>query len=302
MRLLHFYLELCTPYSVLRTVFMGGEMVTREFQDKKMIIWRVRGFFNLALKELAEQGFETASIRDIAYARTMSNPESPINTNGSWTAEAFNYFPSKKILVASKDYNILLKESDKAVESHRAKTDFFLTDEYIEKLETVASEDEWKKPAERRVFVLREKGLFSIPVKEFAKNELTVFLFKDMATQYANFLLREGIDKVSVLLAKPKDKAFAKDLWFSRLSGGSELDGGYYNFDQENNLRGSGTSEPTGPIIIKKDEKQEDDEMLDKKIKLALDRGFKFEYKGKIFFPIDKKEIIELIEEEKNKK
>jgi len=274
-------------------------MVKREFQDKKIIIWRVKGFFDSAFKELAEQGLEAASIRDIAYARVMSKEESEINTNGSWTAESFNYLPSGQIFIASKEYNILFKESSKAVKSHKEKSEFFLEDDYVEKLESVASEDEWKKPEERRVFVLRERGIFSIPVKEFAKNEMAVFLFKDIAPQYAKFLTRAGIEKVSVLISKPKDKPYAKDLWLSRLSGGSELDGGYYNFDQENNLRGSGTAEPTGPVIIKEDPGAANEEIMDKKIKTAIERGFKFEYKGKIYIPIDKKELLEGMEEEK---
>ena len=38
---------------------------------------------------------------------------------------------------------------------------------------------------------------------------------------------------------------------------------------------------------------------IDKKIKQAIERGFKFEYKGKIYIPIDKKELLEGMEEEK---
>jgi hypothetical protein len=224
----------------------------------------------------------------------MSKPDAAINTNGSWTAESFNYFPSGKILVASREYNILLKEADAAVKNHQAKSEHYLDDEYAGELDSVASEDEWKNPEEKRVLVLREKGIFGIQVSEFSKNELAVFLFKDMAHKYAQFLSKNGFDKTSVLLAKPKDRPFAKNMWLSRLSGGSEMDGGYYNFDHENNLRGSGIPEQAVAAAVQEEPDAKDDGVIiDKKIKKAMERGLKFEYKGKIYIPINKKELLE---------
>lgn len=269
-------------------------MITREFQDEKIIIWRAKNFFNKALDELAERGLEPATVRDIAYARIRSKPDAEINTNGSWSAESFNYLPSGKILIVSREYNILLKESDVAVKNHQEKSEYYLDSAYVEKLESIASEDEYKKPEEKRVLTLREKGIFTIQISEFSKNELAIFLFKDIVEEYARFLAKMGFEKSAVLIAKPKDRPFAKNLWFSRLSGGSEIDGGYYNFDQENNVRGSGLPEPPKPIVQEKEEEEPKvGDILEKKIKKALERGVKFEYKGKIYIPIDKKELSE---------
>jgi len=168
-----------------------------------------------------------ATVQHVAEARISEHHDPRARNLGSAVAENLIYCPDGKIYITSKDYSPILKHASEATEAHRQGNEFYISKNELEEIVKVANEDIGKKAEERRVYILKKTDGYGIPVKDFAKDELVRFLFKDTAEKYAYFLQTESIvKKVYVSLPSPLEKPnkpFAWALWFHGLNGRSAL-------------------------------------------------------------------------------
>ena len=192
-------------------------------------VYLTEAYFDQALESLRDFGIENPiSARDLAYARTK-NPESSLRY-GSYTKEGFLYLRNEPVLLALDSPLLDISLARQAVKANR-KGDYFSTDKGVyNKYREKAEEDKNKSPNGRRVIILPGKKDYEIPTNRFNEDELTLFLFKDQAENYGNFLKENGIDEMPVWLVDrnyvdSKEKAILTQLWLHPLDSRSDVSG-----------------------------------------------------------------------------
>lgn len=146
-----------------------------------------------AIGKFRRLGYTPVAARDIAIARMNLGRGSNIGRYVFYTAENFNYVGGR-ILVASRDYNPLLRDPKATAMAHGVGNQVWLGHSELSGLEEIADEDKGKPVEERRVLSLDNKGSYSITGKDFGDNELIRFLFKGSG----GFYIRWTKDALSI--------------------------------------------------------------------------------------------------------
>ena len=114
--------------------------------------------------------------------------------------------------------------SQEATQCHRKGREFYLNNQQIEK----SLADAVEIPADIK----------PISTKRFGDDEITDYVFGDVAKQYGEFLKDSGIDEMPIWLANISGKPFARQMWFSDLDDRSDLNGDNRGLYYDNSMRG----------------------------------------------------------------
>ena len=160
------------------------------------------------------KSLEVAAARQIAELRIKHGKDSVYCRNGGWAAEDFNYLPSGDILVASADYNPLLRHAVKATNKHDAGKEFYLDDRIVAML--------LKAEKNGGVLLLKIKDVpKELSVDAFGKEPLTAFLGWNQ--DYADFLNKCEIKNIKLFVADKQKQAFSRGLWVGSLGDSSAI-------------------------------------------------------------------------------
>jgi hypothetical protein len=176
--------------------------------------------FDEGKTELESNGYSIISLEENAKLRMQEGRNSDVSRNGNWVREGVLYVPSKgKFLTKNSP---IMANAKEATECHRNGTEFYLTDEQVERSLDGA-------------VMLDEKD---IPTNRFGEHVATVYAFGDNAKDYGEFLKEVGIDEMPVYLANNEDKLFARQLWFRSLDNRSVLVGDSRSLGCDYRVRG----------------------------------------------------------------
>ncbi len=159
--------------------------------------------FDEALEILNSINYELISLPQVAQLRIQRGKEHYFSKNGNYTREAFIYSQKKGAFLTKNSPIIESAENiKKAIQSHKNKSEYFLTDEQVE---------------QALVNSIRIRGI-NIPTNRFKENEITAFAFEDIAEIYGNFLYESGIKEMPVYLSCFSKNPFARQMKFMSLS------------------------------------------------------------------------------------
>lgn len=190
---------------------MNMDKLTFPADEKDQLeIYTHIGPFDKGVAALKNEGLELITSRELAEARMLCGAKHPVSKQWTWVAENFNYLPTGEILVASSEYNPILKNPEEAANCHRNHKEFYLNKKFAKALCDRAEVDPEKaiksgvlllkrKPAKS----LREAVKNEIPTTDLEENPLTHFLFRELAKPYSQFLKENGIDKVPAWVVAP---------------------------------------------------------------------------------------------------
>jgi len=135
------------------------------------------------------------------------------------------------------------KLAQKATQAHRNSDRFYIGDNLIEKYQEQIEEDKNKNLTKKRVLSLDKRRKFSLPTNRFKSEELTLWLFKDLAEDYGNFLKDKNIKQITIYLDNKdyinhQGKPYANQLWLDSLGCSSNVSGDHWSLDCANRVRG----------------------------------------------------------------
>ncbi|HLF54220.1 MAG TPA: hypothetical protein VI612_00680 [Candidatus Nanoarchaeia archaeon] len=271
-------------------------MSKRIISDGKKVfeVLSVGDNFDKAVACLAEKQVPLATTEELAEARVLDAKvqgswlNSELCTNGFWTAENYNYYPNGEILIASREFNPILKQPRKATYAHKSAKEFYL-DERTQKALRERAEIDPEKAIKSGVLLLpRTAYRSSVPTTAFEDYAPTRFHFRQQAAPYGIFLAEQGIKSVGHQVfdeetAREQPKPFGRALWVYGLNSGSAL-GGNHIF---NSAAGHGqvcgvTSYARIPQELRG---------LEPNILQALKEGVAFDYNGTIYVPVSREAI-----------
>lgn len=206
-------------------------------------IWSQDGPFDAGIAELRrpdesrqKPSLELITAEQLAIIRMRDSPVSLFSVEGTWVAENYNYCNGRnaEIVIASGSLNPILKQPVEATSAHLRGKEFYIDDAAWKQLRGVAERDPYKAMKSGALLVMRNDLKSEIPVEALGETPETVFLFREQAKAYGNWLKAQGISSVpqwtaKVGYAKKQDKAFGRALWVHDLSGRSGLNGGSYD-------------------------------------------------------------------------
>lgn len=165
-------------------------------------------------KEVLEQaGYRIISLEENARLRMQEGANSKVSKFGNRTREGVLYIPDKGAFLSKK--SPIMQNAKEAVECHRNRKDFYLSDAQIQE----ALADSVKLSGK------------AIPTNRFKDNEITKYAFGNEAEKYGEFLKDAGIQEMPIWLAYIQDEPFAKQMWFCRLGYGGRSDLGSLDWD-----------------------------------------------------------------------
>lgn len=150
--------------------------------------------FDEAVEILSSINSEIISLSQSAELRIKYGKDFYFSKNGNWTKEAFIYVPRKGVFLTKN--SPIIKNSREAVQAHKNKNEYFLTDAQVG--ETLSNS-------------IRVFGI-NIPTNKFKDNEITAFAFGNLAEKYGDFLYERGIKEMPINLTCFSDKPFARQM------------------------------------------------------------------------------------------
>lgn len=204
-------------------------------------VYEIYAPFDKALFSLKNSEIEPISSRDLAYARMKDDTEKLIYRSG-YTKEGFltsrKFYISKEQVLITLNSPLLMPDlAKKAVESNE-KDRYLITDKFVyDAYREIAEKDKNKKPEEKNVLILSKKKSYSIPTNRFNEEEMTLFLFKDLAEDYGNFL--KEIDNINEIAVWTIEKSFYKGTILTQLYNGAGGINGSLDSLQYSNVFGS---------------------------------------------------------------
>jgi len=207
-------------------------------------IYKVNGLFDksfLTLKKLKRIG-SLISSRDLAAAILNSGINSSLFLEGSYVNETGIYNPNRETIL---DRNSPILNSDSARDAtsyHKERKEFpVVSSNYLIKI----NEERNKRPEEKSILVIPHRNNFEIPSNRFNEDEITLWLFRDIASEYGNFLSDNGVSGFSLELINSKyvddnRNSFVRHLHLSydKKERKQTLVGKDFYFNSCNNLRG----------------------------------------------------------------
>ena len=171
-----------------------GEYVT---VSKNPVLHRMAiSDMNHCIRSFGKNGLVIAGARDIAHARINEDSQNPVH-DGSWIGEGVVYMDDNKAMIINSGYNPRINyEKLSRFEEYDNRgfvNNLRIDSQSMEDIFRMVDEDQNKDPRYRRVLqVSKFQGV--IPVTNFESHELTLFLFRDAARDYGNFLEQKGVD------------------------------------------------------------------------------------------------------------
>lgn len=180
--------------------------------------------------------------RDLAHGRIQTGAGHSLSQSGSYIREGILYDTKGEARPLLLSVSSILENTKKATQAHRGDKEYFPTEKTVETYRNQAEEDMNKNPEDRRVLILAQTENFEIPTDRFNEEETTLWLFKDQAKAYGDYLKVNGIKKMLVWLVgksytKDQKKPFERQLWLHRRFR-SELVGYYRRLDYYIRVRG----------------------------------------------------------------
>lgn len=264
-------------------------------------VWSQNGPFDVGIVELRKPdesrqkpSLELITAEQLAIIRIRDGLASPFSTQGTWVAENYNYGKGRaaEIVIASASLNPILKQPVEATNAHRQNKEFYLTDAVWKQLRAVAESDPYKAMKSGALLVRRKDLKSEIPVEAFGETPETVFLFREQAQAYGNWLGVQGIKTVpqysaNADYAKKQPQSFGRALWVGDLGSRSVLSGPNDLRDLIGWVRGvrfvpAERAAPQAPQEIKG---------IDATIAQALKEGVGFNHNGVMYVPVSKQAI-----------
>ncbi len=148
---------------------------------------------------------ELASCRDVIRTR-MDFPTIRDMQRGTWLAEGAVFYPQEKIILVSPKHNPLFDNLRQTGEHFSKQRGLPLEEKTAEEIAALTEKESSLSPAERNTLLLPWKcyprsGLIGVPFDKAEEDELTVFLFKDLAREY-------GFNCSSLIHTYPKGFGF----------------------------------------------------------------------------------------------
>jgi len=191
-----------------------------------------------ALANLQKKGATLITAEQLAAARIRLGKDHPISMSGILVAENCNYLPNGDLLIASSDYNPILKHPKKVTPaSHPKHRVFSLDTKILKELRERAEKNPEKAIKSGVLFVPKKAIKYEVPVFDLENYAITQFLFRKQAHPYWQFLSSNGtpsmplwLDYTAAVYAKKQKKPFARPLCVHNLSrAGSGLVSDYDN-------------------------------------------------------------------------
>ena len=230
--------------------------------------------FDEALKALGDKEIITA--RDLAYARIKEGKDSSLSQNGSYIREGVVYVLNSQNKIILIRNSLILKSPKKAVQAHRKGEEYLISKKLANNVSKYADD------------AITLSNVTSIPTNRFGEDQTTAWLFNDMAKEYGLFL-KDECDINEMLLSfdsneyiNKQKSPYANQLWLHWLDNWSGLDGYgrfLYNGDRAHGVR------------LEHETQKISESSLDSKVQAALNSGLAFEHKGKIYAPINTKNL-----------
>jgi len=195
-------------------------VLVKDIQQKGISSAYIEAPFDKGKEILEQEGYRIISLEENAKLRIQQGESAFVSQNGNWTIEGVLYILKKGKFLTKK--SPIMTNAKQATECHRNGQDFYLNSEQVE--QSLADCVEFPSK--------------SIPTDRFAENEITVYVFGNVAEDYGKFLKEVGINKMPIYLTNLHDKPFVRQMWFGDLDGRSELDGNYGDLGGDNRLLG----------------------------------------------------------------
>lgn len=157
-------------------------------------IFSVYAQLDKALECLEEKYAQVITARDLAYTRIIlgiENLETTLSKSGIYVMEGAIFVPCYSTLLVSK--SPVIEFPNKEIAAAKNNEPFYIDAQDAQKYIEIVEEDRYKEPQERRVLDIGRKEFKFIPTNRFGEEEITLFLFKDMAEKYGKFL--ESVDQ-----------------------------------------------------------------------------------------------------------
>ena len=166
--------------------------------------------------------------RDLAHARIQTGAKHSLSKNGSYIREGILYSQENPLLLS---VSSILENAGKTTRAHQEDEACFPDAKIVENCRSQAEKDRKKDPQDRRVLILAQTENFEIPTNRFNEEEVTLWLFKDQAKAYGDYLKANDIEAMPVWLAgksytNDQKKPFERQLWLHRLGSQSGLGAG----------------------------------------------------------------------------
>ncbi|HLC80225.1 hypothetical protein J4207_03730 [Candidatus Woesearchaeota archaeon] len=130
---------------------------------------------------------ELASCREVVRTR-MDFPTIRDMQRGAWLAEGAVFYPQEKIILVSSKHNPLFNSLKQTEEHFSKQRGLPVEEKTAEEIAVLAEKESSLLPIERNTLVLPwrcyPRGGFGVPFSKAAEDELTVFLFRDLAGEY----------------------------------------------------------------------------------------------------------------------
>lgn len=131
---------------------------------------------------------ELASCRDVVRTR-MDFPTIRDMQRGTWLAEGAVFYPQEKIILVSPKHNPLFNSLKKTEEYFSKQRGLPLEEKTAEEITVLAERESSFSPIQRNTLLLPWKcyprsGLNGVPFGKSTEDELTLFLFKELAGEY----------------------------------------------------------------------------------------------------------------------
>lgn len=187
-----------------------------------------KGFFGKVTAALKGEGVGLIAAEQLALIRMSDGPKRPFSKEGTWIAENYNYATNGDILIASGDYNPLLRSPAEAARAHRQGKEFYLDAKALDGLLKAAKEDP-EEAVKTGVLLLRRKDVTTeIPTPQLAESPVCLFLFRSQAKAYGEWLSAQGVESVPQWVvpqdyASKQPRSFGRTLWVHSLNNRSAL-------------------------------------------------------------------------------
>ena len=211
----------------------------------------VRGPWDKCIRELEQTDVQPTTTEELFAARILDAhakgdyKQSELCMSGSWVGEGLFYRRSGDILVASRDYNLLLKNPQQATADNSKGSEYFSNTREEKTLLERAERDPDEALKSGVLLLLRKDIPNAIPVSALDEHPYSRFLAKSQAKPYGELLHGAAdIKEIPVYIvgadyAKKQKAAFGRALWVNDLISRSYLDGySYYLHSNNGRVRG----------------------------------------------------------------
>lgn len=158
--------------------------------------------FSTAKKGLEKSGHRIISLEENAILRILGGRKSPVSYTGNFTREGIIYVPERGIFLTKR--SPIMANAKEATKASKKGNKFYVNNKQVES----ALEDSLR---------LKEEQLIMIPTTRFGDDELTRYVFGEVAERYGGFLKDLGIEYMPIVLSNLQDKPFVEQVFFENI-------------------------------------------------------------------------------------